>query len=60
MIIGFVLKYPSWEFPGGPFVLSLLWAQVQSLVGELRSHKSLAKLKTEMLSMAVTLPSVLT
>ena len=39
MIIGFVLKYPSWEFPGGPFVLSLLWAQVQSLIGELRSCK---------------------
>ena len=33
-----------WEFPGSPVVrtlmaLSLPWALVQSLVGELRSHK---------------------
>ena len=36
------IKSEPWEFPGGPvleLVASLPRAQVQSLVGELRSHK---------------------
>ena len=39
----------SWEFPGGPVVDTRAFtavAQIQSLVGELRSHKQLVEAKT--------------